>query len=459
LPELRHERLSDFTLRKLRKHGIDVRLETTAKEITEQSVILESGERIMTRLVVCTIGTQTSRLIKNIGLPLEKGRVKTEDDMRVEGHSNIWAIGDCAVTRNLFDGKPTAPTAQFALREARHLARNLSREMRGEQTRGFHFRPQGLLASIGNRNGVAEIYGLQFSGVLAWILWRAIYLMKIPGISSKAGVALDWLAAAIFPPPLARIRVDSGPRRWKSHYAQGDVVFHGGASRQVANFIENGTAGVYLADRKEPITTLQKGDYFGNAILRDTTVREFQVRVKASTPLDLIELEESAFAEMFEAFSPAREVVERLLQARRILDRLLREQLANSRFAAVKVGEVMQKADNLLDSEITADDALRSFGSIQAGFWVVNAGGELIGYFGRIELYHALASGAGKSRISEMVREVKQPLRADQDLFSATVILFRSNFDTLPIVNEAGKMSGIYDPCELIRKIQAGAWR
>jgi NADH dehydrogenase len=459
LPELRHERLSDFTLRKLRANGIDVRLETAAREVTAQSVILESGERISTRLVVCTIGNQTSRLIKNIGLPLEKGRVKTQDDMRVEGYSNVWALGDCAVTRNLFDGKPTAPTAQFALREARQLAQNLAREMRGEKTRGFHFRPQGLLASIGNRKGVAEIYGLQFSGLFAWFLWRAVYLMKIPTISTKAGVALDWLTGAIFPPPLATIRVHSGPRSRKSHYAQGDAVASGEESQRAANFIENGEAGVYVAGRQEPIATLQKGDYFGNAILHDAAARNLPVSVKASTPLDLIELDEEAFAELSESFSPARELIERTLKANRILGRLFREQATNSRFAAVKVGEVMEKAGNLLNSETTVYDALQSFGSLLPGFWVVDAGGSPIGYFGRIELYDAVARGAGSSKVSGMVREIKSPLRADQDLLSATVTLLRSNLDTLPIVDEAGKLSGIYDPCELLRKIESGAWR
>jgi len=117
----------------------------------------------------------------------------------------------------------------------------------------------------------------------------------------------------------------------------------------------------------------------------------------------------------------------------------------DSSFAAVKLGKVMQKAGYLLDSETA--DALQSFRRIQPGVCVVNSGASLFGYFGRLELYNTLAKGAGKSKVSEMVHAVKLPLRAGQDLFSATVTLFLSGFDKLPIVKEAGTISVMYDPC------------
>ena len=123
---------------------------------------------------------------------------------------------------------------------------------------------------------------------------------------------------------------------------------------------------------------------------------------------------------------------------------LVATHLTNSSFAAVKLGKVMQKAGYLLDSETA--DALQSFRRIQPGVWVVNSGASLVGYSGRLELYNTLAKGAGKSKVSEMVRAVKLPLRAGQDLFSATLTLFLSRFDKLPIVNEAGTISVMHDP-------------
>ena len=208
LPELQHQALAEFALRQLRKHRIEVRLKANAKEVTDQGVILESGELIPAGLVVTTIGTKPATLIEELGMQMERGRLKTLTDMRVTKYENIWAIGDCAVTINKFNNLPTSATGQFAIREAVQLATNLKLVLDNRATRSFQYRPQGLLASIGRRNGVAEIYGLQFSGFVAWMLWRAVYLYKIPTLPMKIGVALDWLIAAAFPTPIARLHIE-----------------------------------------------------------------------------------------------------------------------------------------------------------------------------------------------------------------------------------------------------------
>lgn len=445
LPELSHEQLSDFTFRKLKGNGIDIRLNTSAKEVTGTSVILESGERIPCRLVVCTIGTQTSKLIRDLGLALQKGRIRTGDDMRVEGKDRVWAIGDCAVTRNSFDNQPTSPTAQFALREAKQLAQNLARDMRGQKTQGFHFRPQGLLASIGNRNGVAEIYGLRFSGIFAWFLWRSVYLMKIPTLATKVGVALDWTTSALFPPPLAAIRINGGPQARKSHYAQGDAVPFPEGSRGGANFIENGEVGVYgsapKADDQPALATLKKGDSFGSALMHDASQ---PIGLKALTPLDLIELDERSFGDLSESFRPAKELVERSGKAGKFLAELLRRQNTG------KVGDFLRVAKTL-DADCTAEDALERFED-QAGFWVVTGDGMPAGYLGRLDLYAAMADGGRNKKLSEIVSELRESLSMDQGLFAATLAVLRSGFDTLPVVDGDRRVLGVFDPCHVLRK-------
>jgi NADH:ubiquinone reductase (H+-translocating) len=94
-----------------------------------------------TGLTVCSVGTAPVALIKKIGLPLERGRLKTEPDMRVTGTANVWAFGDCGAVPNAWNAQISPPTAQFALRQAKQLAANLVRLQRGEATRPFHFRP------------------------------------------------------------------------------------------------------------------------------------------------------------------------------------------------------------------------------------------------------------------------------------------------------------------------------
>ena len=205
LPELNNESLSKFTLRKLRQNGIEVRLHTAAQEVDSVAVHLTSGERIEAALIVCTVGTQTHPLIKGLGLPLEKGRLKVDSDMRVAGASNLWALGDCSLVLNGYDGRPSPATAQFAIQQARQLAENLERTSRSVSTKPFFFHPRGLLASIGHHNAVAVIYGVRLSGFIAWFLWRGVYLAKLPTLSRKLEVAINWACSIPFPPNIVQL--------------------------------------------------------------------------------------------------------------------------------------------------------------------------------------------------------------------------------------------------------------
>jgi NADH dehydrogenase len=95
-------------------------------------------------------------------------------------------------------GKFCPPTAQHATRQAAALAANIVAEIRGQALQPFRFKTLGMLAAIGRRAGVAEILGLKFSGFIAWVLWRAIYLAKLPGLQKKVRVAVDWALDLVF---------------------------------------------------------------------------------------------------------------------------------------------------------------------------------------------------------------------------------------------------------------------
>jgi NADH dehydrogenase len=127
--------------------------------------------------------------------------------MRVAQATNIWAIGDATAVPNAWDGKPSPPTAQFAIRQAKQLAANLARVLRGEKTRPFSYRPLGLLASIGHHNAVAEIGGLKLSGFAAWFLWRSAYLVKMPTLVRKLEVAIDWMWSLLFRPNIVQVHM------------------------------------------------------------------------------------------------------------------------------------------------------------------------------------------------------------------------------------------------------------
>ena len=207
------EDLSHYAAGVMRRRGMDVRLNETVKEIRADGVTLGSGEFIASRTVVWCAGIAPSPLLAGLGLPLDaRGYLRCERDLRVVGHDNIWAIGDCAVNLGP-DGAPYPATAQHAVRQGAHLAGNLARALRGEPTLPCNIVTQGWLAALGCRSGVARIFGFRFSGLTAWFLWRTVYLMKMPGWGRRLRIALDWTLGMFFGRETVQVGVHQGRKR------------------------------------------------------------------------------------------------------------------------------------------------------------------------------------------------------------------------------------------------------
>jgi NADH dehydrogenase len=136
----------------------------------------------------------------------QRGRVLVNEYLEVPEWPGVWALGDCAVVPDRKTGKSHPPTAQHALREGKLAAQNVLATLRGEWKKPFLFSTLGLLAPIGKRTGVANILGVNFSGFIAWWLWRTIYLMKLPRFEKKVLVALDWTLDVLFSKDLVHFR-------------------------------------------------------------------------------------------------------------------------------------------------------------------------------------------------------------------------------------------------------------
>ena len=136
---------------------------------------------------------------------------RVEIELAVPGRPGVWALGDCAVVPDPKTGRPHPPTAQHALREARTVAFNISAHLNGRPARPFAFRTIGQLAAIGRRTGVARVFGINFSGFLAWWLWRTIYLSKLPRFEKKCRVAIDWTLDLIFAKDFVQFLTVRGP--------------------------------------------------------------------------------------------------------------------------------------------------------------------------------------------------------------------------------------------------------
>ena len=133
-----------------------------------------------------------------VACPKERGRIKVNTNLEVEGIDGLWALGDCALVPDRTTGGYCPPTAQHASREGKIVAQNTVASVYGEPKKPFSFKTLGLLAAIGRRTGVARILGVNFSGFLAWFLWRGIYWSKLPRMEKKVRVAIDWALDVFF---------------------------------------------------------------------------------------------------------------------------------------------------------------------------------------------------------------------------------------------------------------------
>jgi NADH dehydrogenase len=148
--------------------------------------------------LVWAAGVSPIPIVKDLPCELQKGRVVVNSTLEVPEAPGVWALGDCAAIIDPASKLPYPPTAQHALREGRRAAKNICARLKRKPTIPFKYKAPGQLAAIGRRTGVARIFGLKFSGVVGWVLWRSVYLMKLPRLEKKLRVGLQWALDVIF---------------------------------------------------------------------------------------------------------------------------------------------------------------------------------------------------------------------------------------------------------------------
>lgn len=197
LPEL-GEALGLYAQEELRKRKVEIKLKTKVLSYSDGAVQCSDGETVPAHVLVWAAGIAPSPILKGLPLELLKGRVVVDSTLEVPNFPGIWAIGDCAAVIDPASGQPYPPTAQHALREGRRAAKNIRARLEGQATVPFEYKAPGQLAAIGRRTGVARIFGLKFSGFVGWVLWRTIYLSKLPRLEKRLRVALQWTLDAVF---------------------------------------------------------------------------------------------------------------------------------------------------------------------------------------------------------------------------------------------------------------------
>jgi len=392
LPEVA-TKLREFARKKMERAGITMLLNTRAVAATHEGVELNDGRMLLGATVVCTIGTAISPIVQSLDAPKERGRIRTAPDMRIEGQTNAWAIGDCAFTINAFDSKPSPPTGQFAERQGRQAALNLIRIVNGEATKSFHFKALGQLCSIGGYQAVAEMLGVHVSGFLAWLMWRGVYLFKLPTWSRRIKVALDWSWDVLFPRDLSFLNTDTAQQVTHAYYRPGDFIHRQGEPARVFSMIEEGQVEILQKDPgtsdTKVVAVLGKGDFFGEGALLGNRPHETSIRARSAVRLR--QIGSALFVQIAGSFAPLRELLVKAVT--RGSDFWRRLPVSKSMLEGESIASFLDPLPaQLLTKETTFADAINALNESAAGnLLVLDENQRLWGTLDRGDLYQIIA--------------------------------------------------------------------
>ncbi|MEV4073604.1 NAD(P)/FAD-dependent oxidoreductase [Nonomuraea fuscirosea] len=199
LPEVGPE-MGKWTLEQLRERGIDVKLGTRLESCEDGHVVLSDGSRFDAETLVWTAGVKPSPVVNDSDLPLdERGRLKATAMLTVAGTPDAFTAGDAAGVPDVTNpGQYCAPNAQHAVRQAKVLADNVVRHLRGQELVEYRHKYVGSVAGLGLHQGVANVYGVKLRGFPAWFMHRTYHLSRVPTLNRKVRVVVDWTLALFF---------------------------------------------------------------------------------------------------------------------------------------------------------------------------------------------------------------------------------------------------------------------
>jgi NADH dehydrogenase len=393
LPEV-SSTLRDFTKRKMEENGVKVVLKQRVKLVTADGVTLNDNTHFKAATVVGTTGSAPHPFVERMKADKDKGRLVTKADMSLDDYNNAWAIGDCALIINAFDNQPSPPTGQLAERQGKQCAANIVASIEGRPTKPFFFKPLGMLCAIGGHQAVAEVMGFKLSGFLAWWFWRSVYLMKLPSLSRKVKVALDWTWELLFSRDITSIKIDHANRVQDAYFSSGSFVFKKGDPATDFYVIEKGEVEVLrqIEDNKAPevVAVFGPGDFFGEMALVEDRPRNASVR--ARTDVEVTIIGKGMFARMSKILAPLAQQVSSAIRKRTTMRQKLPQSTAILK--ATALSEVIEPLPSQpLSENCTFVSAVGQFEREKADFFcVVDAKANLVGVLTRTDLLTALES-------------------------------------------------------------------
>ncbi len=310
LPEM-PEQLSEYALKALRRRNIEIMVDTSICSASHYGVRVQhreasNAEHIDTRTIVTTIGNGPSTFIQGLPVQLERGRIVVNDDFSVPGMDSTWALGDCArvPVPCAEGGKAFAPpTAQFAARQARQLARNIAASLEQRPTQAFCYQSRGMLASLGGYRGVAEMFGIKLTGLPAWLAWRAIYIGMLPGFGTRLRVALNWLFDYFMPRTIVHMGQSEQTATRYLNFSAGECVQKADEVPQAFYIVIDGALQLRSCDGDETLERLLgPGDSWGSLAIKENRLTRFEVN--AQSDCTILALSTTDFSRLRNAFTP-----------------------------------------------------------------------------------------------------------------------------------------------------------
>lgn len=174
--------------------GVQIKLNTLVEQYDGEVVTFKGGEQIRTQTLVWGAGV-TGALIDGIPAEsIERGRILVDTINRVQGLTDVFAIGDIALMKTEKWPKGHPGVAQPAIQQGNHLAKNMGRLLKNEATEPFEYFDKGSLAIVGRSRAVADLPGnIHLGGFVAWMAWLFVHIWYLVGFRSKLIVFSNWM--------------------------------------------------------------------------------------------------------------------------------------------------------------------------------------------------------------------------------------------------------------------------
>ena len=190
--------LRKATMKLLESKGVEILLNTRLTDYNGQTVTLADEEQINTYTLIWTAGVRSAELTDRLGVPQAGSkRVRVEPTLQLPEHPEVFVIGDSAYLEDE-QGRPLPMLATVAQQEARVAVKNIQKILKGEAPESFHYKDPGLLATIGRNAAVARIWGLSFSGFIAWVIWVWLHIYRLIGFRNRLAVLMNWAWDYVF---------------------------------------------------------------------------------------------------------------------------------------------------------------------------------------------------------------------------------------------------------------------